>query len=89
MPYIQSIGIAEAPFKHAQKDILSFMLDMYPEHFDQQDKVARLYDRSEIETRYSAIEDFSLQKWCDGIIRLLYMNLIFGYHSTYHINIFF
>ncbi|MBP6625032.1 MAG: type III polyketide synthase [Chitinophagaceae bacterium] len=62
MPYIQSIGIAEAPFKHAQKDILSFMLDMYPEHFDQQDKVARLYDRSEIETRYSAIEDFSLQK---------------------------
>ncbi len=62
MSYIQSIGIAEAPFKHAQKDILSFMLDMYPEHFDQQDKVARLYDRSEIETRYSAVEDFSLPK---------------------------
>lgn len=62
MSYIQSIGISEAPFKHAQKDILSFMFDMYPEHFDQQDKVARLYDRSEIETRYSAVEDFSLPK---------------------------
>lgn len=38
------------------------MLQMYHMPKEDIDKVTRLYDRSEIETRYSVIEDFSLPK---------------------------
>ncbi len=62
MAYINSIGTAQAPFSHSQKDILDFMLEMYRVPEEDIEKVTRLYDRSEIETRYSAIEDFSLPK---------------------------
>lgn len=62
MAYINSIGTAQAPFSHSQKDILDFMLAMYQVPAEDVEKMTRLYDRSEIETRYSAIEDFSLPK---------------------------
>lgn len=62
MPYINSIGTANAPFAHSQKEILDFMLEMYQVPNEDIEKIKRLYDRSEIETRYSAIEDFSLPK---------------------------
>lgn len=62
MSYINSIGTAQAPFSHSQKDILDFMLAMYRMPEEDKEKVTRLYERSEIETRYSAIEDFSLPK---------------------------
>ncbi|MBK7692268.1 MAG: type III polyketide synthase [Bacteroidetes bacterium] len=62
MAYIQSIGTADAPFSHSQSEIFNFMLEMYHVPSDDVDKVKRLYDRSEIETRYSAIQDFALPK---------------------------
>lgn len=62
MPYINSIGTANAPFSHSQKEILDFMLEMYHVPNEDKEKIKRLYERSEIETRYSAIEDFSLPK---------------------------
>lgn len=62
MAYINSIGTAQAPFSHSQKDIRDFMLEMYQMPEEDREKVTRLYDRSEIGTRYSAIEDFSLPK---------------------------
>jgi len=62
LAYINSIGTAQAPFSHSQKDIRDFMLEMYQMPEEDREKVTRLYDRSEIETRYSAIEDFSLPK---------------------------
>jgi len=62
LPYINSIGTANAPFAHSQKEILDFMLEMYQVPQEDIEKIKRLYDRSEIETRYSAIEDFSLPK---------------------------
>jgi predicted naringenin-chalcone synthase len=62
LPYINSIGTANAPFAHSQKEILDFMLEMYHVPSEDVEKIKRLYDRSEIETRYSAIEDFSLPK---------------------------
>jgi predicted naringenin-chalcone synthase len=60
MAFIQSIGLCKAPFKHAQSDIFSFMNKVYDIPHSDSEKVKRLYDRSEIDTRYSAIEDFSL-----------------------------
>ncbi len=60
MAYIQNIGLAKAPFKHNQQDILQFALDQYKVPDRMIDKVERLYERCEINTRYSAIEDFSL-----------------------------
>ena len=62
MAYIHSIGTADAPFPHSQRDIFNFMLEMYQIPSEDVDKVKRLYDRSEIETRYSAIHDFALPK---------------------------
>jgi predicted naringenin-chalcone synthase len=62
LPYINSIGTANAPFVHNQKEILDFMLEMHQVPEEDIEKIKRLYDRSEIETRYSAIEDFSLPK---------------------------
>ncbi len=62
MPFINSIGTANAPFAHSQKEILDFMLEMYQVPLEDIEKIKRLYERSEIETRYSAIEDFSLPK---------------------------
>jgi len=62
LPFINSIGLKEAPFSHAQKDILAFMLEMYQVPVNDADKIIRIYKNCEIETRYSAIEDFSLDK---------------------------
>jgi len=60
MAFIQNIGLAKAPFQHKQEDILEFMLETVDVPEGDIDKVKRLYDRSEISSRYSAIEDFSL-----------------------------
>jgi len=62
LAFINSIGLANAPFKHAQSDILQFILEMYKVPELEIDKVKRLYERSEISTRYSAIDDFSIEK---------------------------
>lgn len=60
MAFIQSIGLAPAPFRHAQKDILQFMLQQYDLPLDHAEKIQRLYHRSEIDFRHSVLEDFSL-----------------------------
>lgn len=62
MPYINSIGLANAPYKHPQKNILDFVLSIYDVPNNDIEKIKRLYDRCEIETRYSCINDFSLSK---------------------------
>lgn len=62
MPFINSIGLAQAAFSHQQKDIADFIIEMYTVPEEDIDKIKRMYDRSEIETRYSVIEDFSLPK---------------------------
>jgi len=60
MAFIQSIGLAEAPFAHKQSDILDFMVENVNIPEKDVDKIKRMYDRSEIATRRSAIEDFSI-----------------------------
>lgn len=62
MAYINSIGLAKAPHAHAQNDIYQFIRSMYQIPDEDHEKMARLYDRSEIETRYSVVDDFSLPK---------------------------
>lgn len=60
MSFIQSIGLAPAPFRHAQGDILQFMLRQYELSPIDAEKIQRLYERSEIDFRYSVLDDFSL-----------------------------
>ncbi len=62
MAFIHSIGLAKAPYAHTQKGIFNFVMEMYDVPERDAEKIARLYTHSEIETRYSAIEDFSLPK---------------------------
>jgi predicted naringenin-chalcone synthase len=62
LAFINSIGLSNALFKHAQKDIADFILKRYKVPFDDIDKISRLFERSEIISRFSAIQDFSLDK---------------------------
>lgn len=62
MPYINSIGLAKAPFCHQQSDIFDFITNQYVIPDGDYDKIKRLYERSEIDTRYAAIKDFSSSK---------------------------
>lgn len=57
---IQHISTAVPAFKHAQKDIAAFILNMYKPPAGDWEKVERMFDRSEIDTRYSVLDDFSL-----------------------------
>lgn len=60
MSKIISVGTALPPFKHAQRDILQFMLEVYQVPVQDKRKVTLLYERSGIDTRYSVIPDYSL-----------------------------
>jgi predicted naringenin-chalcone synthase len=62
LPYIHSIGLAKAPFCHQQSDIFDFITNQYVIPKGDYDKIKRLYERSEIDTRYAAIKDFSSPK---------------------------
>jgi predicted naringenin-chalcone synthase len=58
---IVSIGTAVPAFKHAQKDILQFMQQVYALDTVENRKLKFLYSQSGIETRYSVIPDYSHQ----------------------------
>ncbi len=60
MAFIQAIGIGEADYFHQQSAILDFMQKRYDIPTQDLDKVKRLYTRSEIDSRYAALQDFSL-----------------------------
>lgn len=59
MSKIISIGTALPPYRHRQKDILQFMLNIYRPEASDRRKIELLYERSGIQTRYSAIPDYS------------------------------
>lgn len=59
MSKILSIGTAVPAFKHRQQDILQFMQQVYAFTDADQRKLRFLYHHSGIETRYSAIGDYS------------------------------
>ena len=60
MSKIVSISTAVPSFKHAQKDILGFMANVYAMDEVEKRKLRFLYHQSAIETRYSALPDYSL-----------------------------
>lgn len=62
MSFIQAIGLAHAPFSHSQQEIIDFILDNFSVPEEDHSKIRRMYAQSEIETRYSVVEDFSLPK---------------------------
>jgi len=57
---IVSISTALPSFKHQQKDILSFMQNVYAMDEIEKRKLKFLYHQSAIETRYSVLPDYSL-----------------------------
>jgi predicted naringenin-chalcone synthase len=57
---IISIATAEPAYCHRQSDILSFMQEIYGLDDYERRKLKFLYEHSGIDTRYSAIKDFSL-----------------------------
>lgn len=61
MSKLISIGTAVPAFKHAQKDILQFMQEVYALDTVENRKLRFLYSQSGIDTRYSAIPDYSHQ----------------------------
>ncbi len=62
MAEIISIGTAVPSYAHKQEDILHFMQDAYMLDETERRKLAFLYHQSSINTRYSAIADFSLPR---------------------------
>jgi predicted naringenin-chalcone synthase len=56
---IISIGTALPAYRHQQKDILEFMLHAYQPEADDRRKIALLYERCGIDSRYSVIPDYS------------------------------
>ena len=63
MSFIHAIGLAHAPFSHSQQEIIDFILDNFSVPEEDHLKIRRMYAQSEIETRYSVVEDFSLPKY--------------------------
>ena len=61
MSKIISIGTAVPAFKHTQKDILQFMQHVYALDAVENRKLKFMYNLSGIETRYSAVPDYSHQ----------------------------
>ncbi|GAC1438694.1 MAG: type III polyketide synthase [Sediminibacterium sp.] len=59
MTDIISIGTAVPAYRHQQNEILGFMQDIYGLDETEKRKLKFLYEHSGIETRYSAIPDFS------------------------------
>jgi predicted naringenin-chalcone synthase len=60
MSRIISIGTALPPHKHEQRRILEFMLNAYQPEAEDRRKIAYLYERSGIDTRYAVIPDYSV-----------------------------
>lgn len=60
MSFINKIGTATAPFKMNQTDVAHFMKNFYDISADEKRKIGLMYDRSGIQTRYSAIPDYDL-----------------------------
>lgn len=60
MSTIVSIGTALPAYKHRQRDILEFMLNAYQPEAGDRRKIAMLYERSGIESRYAVIPDYSV-----------------------------
>jgi len=60
-----SIGTAVPAFKHAQKDILQFMQEVYALDAVENRKLKFMYGQSGIDTRYSVVPDYShkLPEW--------------------------
>jgi predicted naringenin-chalcone synthase len=61
---IVSIGTSVPGFRHDQKDILSFMQNVYAMNEVDKRKLKFLYNQSAIDTRYSVLPDYSLNA-CD------------------------
>jgi len=59
---IISIGTAVPAFQHKQESILHFMQNIFEVDDDENRKLAYLYHKSAIQTRYSVIEDFGLPR---------------------------
>lgn len=59
MSKIVAIGTALPPYRHKQEDILEFMLDIYRPPEKDIRKIRLLYEHCGIESRYSAIADYS------------------------------
>lgn len=62
MPIITAIGTANPAFKHQQTEILAFMLEALPLDEKQSRLLSLLYHRCGINTRYSVIPDYGLEK---------------------------
>jgi alkylresorcinol/alkylpyrone synthase len=60
MSFINKIGTADAPFKMNQSDVSHFMKNFYEISDDEKRKIGLMYDRSGIQTRYSAIPDYDV-----------------------------
>ncbi len=60
MSKIVSIGTSVPAFRHDQKDILSFMQNVYAMNEVDKRKLKFLYNQSAIDTRYSVLPDYSL-----------------------------
>ncbi|HEY8661345.1 MAG TPA: type III polyketide synthase, partial [Hanamia sp.] len=60
MSKIVSISTALPSYRHGQKDILSFMQNVYAMDEVEKRKLKFLYHQSAIEARYSVIPDYSL-----------------------------
>lgn len=62
MSKIISTGTALPAFKHSQDKILGFMQDAYELGVDDKRKLKFLYHQGGIDTRYSAVPDYSVEK---------------------------
>ena len=62
MADIISIATTVPPYCHAQKDILHFMQDIYGLDETDKRKLSFLYSQSGINTRYSVIKDYAVDK---------------------------
>ena len=60
MSKIISISAAVPPYRHSQKDILTFMQQVYAMNETDKRKLKYLYNQSAIDTRYSVLPDYSL-----------------------------
>lgn len=60
MSRIVHIGTALPPFRHNQRDILTYMLEAFQAGEEDKRRIRILYDRSGIDYRYSVLPDFSL-----------------------------
>ncbi len=61
MAYIQQISTALPAYKHAQLDILDYMLSTYEVPTEMVGKITAMYHKGGIDTRYSVLPDFNVK----------------------------